>query len=157
MSAAHQTDPEFVDAPAATTAVVFGVVAMSEVPSFFDRTFSTLPAVLATQGVAIVGPAFARYHGPPSDVADLEIGFPTDRPVQTDGDVQPGALPLGRVARLVHHGSYGELGTAWERLGAWIAGRGLTPGDDLWEVYVTEPSPDMDPADLRTELNWSVR
>jgi hypothetical protein len=23
-------------------------------------------------------------------------------------------------------------------------------------VYVTEPSPEMDPAALRTELNWSI-
>jgi hypothetical protein len=26
----------------------------------------------------------------------------------------------------------------------------------MWEVYLTEPSPEMDPADLRTELNWPV-
>jgi effector-binding domain-containing protein len=25
-----------------------------------------------------------------------------------------------------------------------------------WEVYVTEPSPDMDPDELRTELNAPV-
>ncbi len=38
-----------------------------------------------------------------------------------------------------------------------IADQGLTPGADLWEVYVTESSPDMDPADLRTEPFWTVR
>lgn len=35
--------------------------------------------------------------------------------------------------------------------------RGRVPWSELpalWEVYLTEPSPDMDPADLRTELNW---
>ena len=48
------------------------------------------------------------------------------------------------------------MGEAWGRLGAWIAEQGLTPGADLWEVYVTEPNPEMDPADLRTELFWTV-
>ena len=59
-------------------------------------------------------------------------------------------------ARLVHLGSYDRLVASWERLGSWMGEHGLTPGPVLWEVYVTEPSPDMDPADLRSELNWSL-
>ena len=62
----------------------------------------------------------------------------------------------GGSPRLVHEGSFDELGSSWGRLGQWIAAAGLTPGEDMWEVYVTEPSPDMDPADLRTELNWTI-
>jgi effector-binding domain-containing protein len=27
----------------------------------------------------------------------------------------------------------------------------------MWEVYLTEPSPDMDPAELRTELFWPLQ
>lgn len=143
--------------PPATTAVIGGVIAVADLTDFFDRSFSTLAAVLADQGVAIVGPAFALYHGPPSETADLEVGFVIDRPVRTDGEVRAGSLPGGRVARHVHHGGYDELGPAWEGLRSWIEERGLTPGRDLWEVYVTEPSPDMDPADLRTELNWPLQ
>jgi effector-binding domain-containing protein len=60
------------------------------------------------------------------------------------------------VARVVHAGSFDGLSEAWQRLGAWIGEQGLEPSDDYWEVYLTEPSPDMDPADLRTELNWPV-
>ena len=62
----------------------------------------------------------------------------------------------GAYVWLVHEGSFDELGSSWGRLGQWIAAAGLTPGEDMWEVYVTEPSPDMDPADLRTELNWTI-
>ena len=29
-------------------------------------------------------------------------------------------------------------------------------GMPFWEVYLTEPSPDMDPANLRTELNQPI-
>ena len=120
------------------------------------RRSPACPAVLAGQGVAITGPAFALYHGAPGATADLEAGFPTSGPVETDGDVVASHLPGGRVARLVHEGSFDELGSSWGRLGQWIAAAGLTPGEDMWEVYVTEPSPDMDPADLRTELNWTI-
>jgi effector-binding domain-containing protein len=155
MSEMRVTGPGWVELDPTTTAVIGGVVPMDELPAFFDRAFSTLSAVLATQGVTPTGPAFARYHGPPAATADLEVGFPTDRPVTDDGEVRASSLPGGRVARLVHAGSFDELGRAWGELGAWIGAQGAAPGSVLWEVYVTEPSPDMDPADLRTELYWS--
>jgi effector-binding domain-containing protein len=91
-----------------------------------------------------------------SDTADLEVGFPTDRPVTAVGGVTASSLPAGRVVRSVHHGSFDGLPQAWERLATWIADQGLTPSGPVWEVYLTEPRPDMDPADLRTELNWPV-
>ena len=150
------TDPQLIDVDAATTAVIKGVVPLDQLVPFFDRAFSTLASVIAAQGITMTGPAFARYYGPPTDTADLEVGFPTSAAVQPRDGVESGALPGGRVARLVHAGGFDTLGASWERLGGWIAAQGLTAGTDLWEVYVTEPSPDMDPADLRTELNWLV-
>lgn len=150
-------EPEFVEREEQTVAVIAGRVPMSELPDFFDRSFGELAAVLTDQGVGIVGPAFARYHGPPEAAADLEVGFPTDRPVTATGSVRPGALPAGRTARLVHEGPYDSLGESWQRLGSWIAGEGEQPADAMWEVYVTEPTPDTDPATLRTELWWSLR
>jgi effector-binding domain-containing protein len=139
-----------------TTAVVRGRVRMDEIANFFDRSFNTLSSTLSAQGIAPAGPAFGLYHGRPGDKADLEVGFATDRPVTPEGDVVASSLPGGRVAQAVHEGSFDGLGEAWERLFAWIGQEGLTPRADFWEVYVTEPSPTMDPADLRTELNAPV-
>lgn len=154
MDPSRVIEPELVDVATTTTAVISGVIPAGELVGFFDSSFSRLAGVLAAQGVAIQGPAFALHHGPPAETVDLEVGFPTDRPVQPDGEVRAGSLPGGRVARLVHQGGYDQLATSWERLRSWIEERGLTPSRHLWEVYVTEPSPDMDPADLLTELNW---
>lgn len=156
MTASNVSQPELVDVASATTAVIGGIVDIAELAGFFDQSFPELATALADQQVEVVGPAFALYHGPPSTSADLEVGFPTDRPAKSDGPVRPSELPGSRVARVVHQGGYDGLATAWERLQSWISERGLTAGPVLWEVYVTEPSPDMDPADLRTELNWSL-
>jgi effector-binding domain-containing protein len=41
-------------------------------------------------------------------------------------------------------------------LGTWIGEQDLIPSRVFWEVYLTEPTPDTDPADLRTELDWLV-
>jgi effector-binding domain-containing protein len=41
-------------------------------------------------------------------------------------------------------------------LRGWIEAQGLRAGETFWEVYLTQPTPDMDPGELRTELNWPV-
>jgi effector-binding domain-containing protein len=157
MERVDRTHPELADLNETATGVIRGVVPMAEMPGFFDRSFAELALVLDRQGIAPTGPAFARYAGPPGETAHLEVGFPVQDSVVPEGRVHPGLLPAGPVARLVHVGGYDHLGEGWARLGAWIAEQGLAPGADLWEVYVTEPSPDMDPAELRTELFWTVR
>jgi effector-binding domain-containing protein len=150
------TPPEVVDHPATTTAVIAATLAPDEIVAFFDRSFARIAEVLTTQGVAVAGPAFARYHGPPGDRIDLEVGFPVQAAIVADGEVVPGELPAGRTARLVHAGGFEGLGDSWGRLQAWIEAEGLPASCDLWEIYLTEPSPEMDPADLRTELNWRL-
>jgi effector-binding domain-containing protein len=146
--------PELVTAEPATTAVVRGRIALTEIRDFFDRSFSVLGPAIGAQGATATGPAFGLYRGTPDGTLDLEVGFPTDRAVESDGPVEAGVLPGGRVARLVHAGSFEGLAGSWQRLGDWIAEQGLAPSETYWEVYVTEPSPEMDPATLRTELNW---
>lgn len=150
------TPPQIVELEDQVTAVIRGEVPTDELPAFFDRAFGALGPALAAQGVAPTGPAFARYDGPPTDVARLEVGFPTDQPVTADGELTPSSLPAGRAAHTVHEGSFDLLGESWGALAGWIAERGESPGAAMWEVYVTEPSPDMDPADLRTELWWPL-
>jgi effector-binding domain-containing protein len=149
-------EPEVVILDPATTATIRDVVPIDELPAFFDRAFSTLAERISAQGIAITGPAFSLYHDHPSDTADVEVGFPTDRTIDPSGGVEPGSLPGGHVARVVHEGGYDELAAAWDRLGEWMSDHGLSFRMPFWEVYLTEPSPEMDPADLRTQLNHPV-
>ncbi len=151
-----EPEPAVVTLEPATTAVIRRVVPMDRLPEFFDGSFGALAAAVSAQGAGVAGPAFALYHGLPTDTVDLEVGFPTQRAVRADGDVVASALPGGRVARAVYAGSFDGLGAAWGRLRSWIDDQGLKAGETFWEVYLTQPTPDMDPADLRTELNWPV-
>jgi effector-binding domain-containing protein len=152
----QRQEPEITTAEAVTTAAIRRTVPMSELADFYDTAYRELAETLAAQGVRPSGPAFGLYHGAPAKTADVEAGFATDRAVEPAGGVIASSLPGGRVARLVHHGAYDALGESWERLHLWVVEQGLRPGDVMWEVYVTEPSPDIDPAELRTELNLAV-
>ena len=149
-------EPEVVLLDPATTATIREVVATDELPRFFDRAFSRLAELIRAQGIAITGPAFSLYHNHPSGTADVEVGFTTDRRIEPSGGAEPGSLPGGRVVRLVHEGPYDQLEAAWDQLGTWMSEQGLGFGMPFWEVYLSEPSPDMDPTDLRTELNHPI-
>ncbi|UDY35223.1 GyrI-like domain-containing protein [Dermatobacter hominis] len=147
------TEPEIVEQAEQITMVIKRVSPMAELASVFDTAFPALAGVLADQQVQPLSPAFALYHGEPTDTADLEVGFITGAPIEPVGEVVVSTLPGGRVARTVHAGGYDGLGEAWGSLLAWIAGQGLAASGELWEVYLTEPTPEGDPADNRTELN----
>ncbi|MBF6352430.1 GyrI-like domain-containing protein [Nocardia flavorosea] len=150
------TRPRLLEVAETTLAVVHGLVSPAMIRDFFDTSFTRLATVLANQDVSISGPALACYGATSEQTMQIAVGFPVDRQIVPEDEVVADRLPAGPTARLVHHGSFDELGASWDRLYSWITDRGLTPGDNRWEVYVTEPNPQMDPADLRTELNWPV-
>ncbi|GAA4664105.1 MULTISPECIES: GyrI-like domain-containing protein [Amycolatopsis] len=145
-------EPEIVVAEPVVTAVIRRELPLAELSGFFDSAFQALPATIAAQGIEIAGPAFALYRSFTPERVDVEIGFATDRPVEPNGEVTPGKLPGGRIARLVHVGGYDGLPESWQRLHSWLGAQKLRPGSLWWEVYATKPSPEMDPAELRTEL-----
>lgn len=156
--------------PAVPTAVVRAkAVPMATIGEFFDSAFgAAFPALFAT-GVSPIAAAFALYtrvtEGPEAE-ADLEIGFPLARPldvhaedpVEVDGmRVVASELPACRLAVTSHLGPYDDLGRAWGAFMGGITATDHTPAVPFWECYVTEPSPDVDPATLRTDLCCVVR
>ena len=149
-------EPELVAAQPTTTAVVRAVVPVAGLTGFFDSSFRELVTTTSGQGAALLGPAFALYRGPLVGTVDLEVGFPVDRTVRAEGTVVASELPGGRLATVTHHGSFDGLAGAWARLAEWLREQGHIPGAQRWEVYVTRPSPEMDPRDLRTDLFWPV-
>jgi effector-binding domain-containing protein len=158
-------------APAVPTAVVRATgVPMATIAGFFDSAFGKAFPALFAAGVTPAGPAFARYTNTtqePEFTADIEIGFPLARPLadlhegepaEVDGmQVVGSELPAGDVAVTSHVGAYDGLGEAWGGLMGAIGAMGRAPGEPFWESYVTEPSPDMDPATLRTDLFCPAR
>lgn len=154
---------------AVPTAVVRAVdVPMSDLSTLFDAAFTALPAELAMAGTGPAGAALALYSRFSDDWSrcDLEVGFPLHEPLSGtitvevgDGgtiDIEPSELPAGRVASALHVGPYDELGPAWQRLTDALIAAGHTPAMPCWEVYLTQPSPDADPVDMRTGLNTLV-
>ena len=125
---------------------------MTALPEFFDRAFQASAAALEQQGIPITGPPLGVYYGMPTDTVDVGAGFPSaSLPADTDG-VTGTMLPGGRAAQVVHFGAMTET---YERLMAWLAEQGATPGPVMWESYLNEPQAE-NPAATQTLIVWPL-
>ncbi|WP_199422296.1 GyrI-like domain-containing protein [Actinotalea solisilvae] len=140
------------------TAGVRRVVRMDAISEAF-QALDTVLAALGDRGVAPAGPPYARYRGEPTDVVDVEVGFPVESTAPlaaADGSGAPelvlGALPAGLAVETVHAGAYDGLGAMYGRLTAWMAEHHLQRGEDSWEIYESGPASDPDPTTWRTRV-----
>lgn len=152
------TEVTYLTAPETPTVVrATEGVAPHEMAGIFDETFTALVPGLDEFGVTASGPAFSLHHRMPGATMTFDLGFPVTEVL--NGELEAGgitfyasALPAGRIATISHLGAYDGLSQAWQSFMEAVARDGHRPELPFWEVYVTEPGPDVDPATLRTDL-----
>ena len=154
-------DIEVSEEPARLVAVRRATVRMDELGAVYDSAYRAVAAAIAASDGRIAGPALGWYRGMPTDTTDVAAGFPVEGelaagPLGDDG-VEVVDLPGGRVATARYVGSYDGLGPAWGEVEEWRAAAGVDGRGDFWEVYVTEPSPEGDPAANETLLVLPLR
>ena len=124
-----------------------------------EKLSELLPAVFAYALNRGLGPGrpFVRYHGEENDVLDVEAGVPVDAPGDGEDDIRPGALPACEVAVLLHEGAHQLLRSAHADLAQWATENGKTSASGAWEVYITDPADDPDPASWKTKIYLPLR
>ncbi len=139
------------------TAVEYATLAVAEIGPWLGKAFREVAAYLGRKGAGPAGMPFARYHRVADDRFDVEAGFPATTPTSGEGDVEPSDLPQGLAAVTVHVGPYGAMEPAYAALAEWVRAHDGEPVGDTWEVYLTEPDADSDPATWRTEIVMPYR
>jgi effector-binding domain-containing protein len=145
--------PRIVTSTRQLMAYVHVTVPREEIRTVMGPGIDEVKAALTAQDIAATGPWFTHHLKMDPKVFDFEICVPVGKRVNAVGRVKPGEMPSVKVARTVYRGNYEGLGAAWGEFEAWIKAQGLKPGPDLWEVYITDPSTNPDPATWQTELN----
>ena len=77
-------------------------------------------------------------------------------PFTGDGEVAAGELGGGEAAVGMHVGPYDTLHETYSAMQAWIVSQGRRPSSSMWEVYLTDPEQEPDPAKWQTEVYWPV-
>lgn len=124
----------------------------AELSLAMGRVQQAVHEALARQDVAGASGPFARYHSF-GEVIDFEAGVMVEQPIAPDGEVKPGELPAGPAAIAVHAGPYDTLRQTYETMWAWLDGNAdYEPAGGPWEIYLTDPSAEPDPARWLTEV-----
>jgi effector-binding domain-containing protein len=134
------------------TAASSATLTVPEIPAWLATTYEAVARVLAGQGSRPAGPPFARYRQIPGEQFEAEAGFPVAAAIEREGDVHPSSLPGGTVATTMHVGPYDTMEPAYAALASWVAEHDGEPRGDAWEVYLSDPVEEPDPAIWRTEI-----
>jgi DNA-binding transcriptional MerR regulator len=126
---------------------------------FVQEAIGELARSVQEQGVRFAGPAYTAYHSAESteEELDLEVGLPTEDPIEAVGRAAPGTLPGGLMATTLHCGPYEEIAAAYRALGEWLTEHGHETAGPPREIYLVSPERVHDPSALRTEVAWPIR
>ncbi len=134
------------------TAVADAELPVADIGPWLAKAYHAVYAACRAQGLQRTGAPFARYRLRGRDTCTIEAGFPVEGPIKRTGDVRPSSLPEGAAASVVHIGPYETMEQTYEALVAWIERRGGAPVGDAWEIYLSDPRMEPDPATWRTEI-----
>jgi len=95
-------------------------IAVSEIPAFLGKAYSSVAELIGRSELNFAGPPFARHRPLDSELAEFEVeaGFPVDRPAEAAGDVIASSLPEGEVAVVTSLGTYDGMRPAYDAIEA---------------------------------------
>lgn len=150
------TDIRIIEHDEQATAGVRETVPMSELTEFFSRAYTQTMAALQAHGTYPAGPPFGKYYGMPTEVVDVEAGFPVAATIATADGVVSGILPAGTIVTAIHVGPYDSMADTYAEVQRFFAENHLVPSDVMWESYLSDPELEPDPAKWRTLICWPV-
>ena len=114
-----------------------------------------IPRLLAyalANRLEVAGPPFVRYLTRSDTRIEYEAGLPVLRPGEGTDVIAPTSLPAGPAVATVHTGPYQQLPAAHAALEAWrVQHRRIASGPG-WDVFLTNPLQEPDPARWRTKV-----
>ena len=131
---------------------VRGPVKFPELAAKIGEFLTEVGACLTAHSVGTIGMPYTRYHVVNGEDIDLEAGIPVAAHLPEQGRVRAGTLPGSEAAVTSHYGPYEGLVAAGTALAKWTTAQGREASGPNWEVYVTDPGMEPDPAKWRTDL-----
>lgn len=129
-----------------------GKAAPAELEKALGSVIPRLVAHAFGSGLSVAGPPFVRYLVFSDQVVEFEAGLPVIKAGPGTDDIVAVELPAGPAATTVHVGPYQGLRKAHEALLRWTEQKGKKPAGPAWEVYLTNPVQEPDPAKWRTKV-----
>ncbi|MBM3759766.1 MAG: hypothetical protein FJW36_05925 [Acidobacteria bacterium] len=108
---------------------------------------------------AMQGTPIAIWHCPANQPGDIngEAGVLFNEPIAVSGELKCYQLPAVRVASYVHHGSFEQFRSVYDRLTLWMEDTGWQPSGSCREIYLSIGNPvRQDDPNYVTEIQFPV-
>ncbi len=83
---------------------------------------------------------------------EWEMGFPISAKVEVKTPLEKKEWKSTLVVSAVHKGAYEETPKTYSKMFEWMKENKLMPAGPVMERYLTMPTPDTKPEDLRSEI-----
>ena len=104
----------------------------------------------------ITGPPFAAYYNMDMQDLDVEIGFPVEEHLPSEGDIQQSEIPQCKAATCIHTGPYEKLVDTYEQFTVWMKEQSVEPQLQVYEFYLNDPQ--QTPAEgLQTKILFPLK
>ncbi|HEY3345753.1 MAG TPA: GyrI-like domain-containing protein [Anaerolineaceae bacterium] len=150
------TEIEVIQQPQQAVMSIRTRTSVDKLPGLIGQGYGAIMGWLQELGEAPVGMPFVAYYNMDMQDLDVEIGFPVGRALTGKGEVQPGAIPDGRVASCTYTGPYEQMAPAYEALTQWVQEHGYVPSGISYEHYLNSPA-DCPPEGLQTRIVFPLK
>ena len=130
---------------------------MEDISKEMGSSFGRLMEFVSANGAQIAGPPFAIWYEWEDEVMEFDNAIPIDKPINGTKEILPIKTYQGKVAHVNHTGDYSTTYYSWNALEKYIKENNLETNGDPYEVYITDPQTEPDPAKWVTELYWPVK
>ena len=132
-------------------------VKSDQISAKLGELYPRLMNCLNASGIEMTGPPYSKYYSwDPEGETVMEAGIPVSAVAECEEDIEYIELPACKVVTAMHTGPYDAIGPVYDAIQTYINEKGLTINGAVWEVYLTDPATEPDPANYKTQVYYPV-
>lgn len=152
---------ELISWPAQTYVYILDSCSVNDISTKLGELYGEVYQTIAMQGVMPTSQPFARYERFPlqagdKDIVVLKAGTFVEAVIETEGRVQLGTSQEGNTLQASHFGVYETVGKTHGALHEYAAEKGYVIQGSAYEMYLTDPAMESNPANWETNVIYEI-
>ena len=134
-------------------------VSVTDIGTFLETYYPMLYMYALRNEASPTGHPYAIYHEPWDSLGMnfMEAGINTTKQIDGENEIQSVMSPGGKAVKAIYFGPYEDVSLVYRAIKQYMEVLKLEPAGNPWEVYVTDPMQEPDPAKRETIVYFPVK